>query len=95
LLPDQGVPLALPPGVPEAEWHGFRHFQRSVAPRPHIEVSADYGGPDEFPYPLAVIRQRVGATSWRYDIIELDADELRWLVEEVAPIVLERMAQRP
>lgn len=77
-----------------ARWDGFRTFERALGDRMRLEVCADYGGDDDDPTPLAIIRQW-SAIRRTYEMVELTEDELRWLVEEVAPTVLLRMGARP
>ena len=79
-----------------ARWEGFPRFERAG----RLVVDADYGGDDDDPTPLALLRQPSypaadGVRLSREDLIDLTEEDLRWLVEEVAPVVLKRMSERP
>lgn len=78
-----------------ARWDGFSTFGRDEGGPRQLRVHADYGGSDENPIPLALITQRRIGTRSLYDTVELTEEELRWLVDKVAPVVLHRMGQRP
>lgn len=72
-------------------WDGFATIHWPLN-RDILTVAADYAGPDEDPVPLVSLRQKVGTLS---DNVELTEEQLRWLVDEVAPKVLKRMGERP
>jgi hypothetical protein len=77
-----------------SEWHGFPAMKHADG---LVSVSADYGGSDADPTPLASVRKQypVRAALRGTDFVELTEDELRWLAEDVAPLVLKRMGERP
>lgn len=72
-----------------AKWDGFT---KMTSPDGSTVVHADYAAPDDDPTPLCVISQRVGR---HIDDVELTEADLRWIVDEVAPVVLARMGERP
>jgi len=70
-----------------SRWDGFATFEH---PARGLRVAADFGGTDADPVPLAVIYRPA-----RKDLVDLTAEELRWLAEHVAPTALPRMEARP
>jgi hypothetical protein len=77
-----------------AAWEGFATMSRGGDGRPRLDACADYGGPDEDPTPLLILIER-NADEKPDDYVQLDEGDLRWLVDEVAPVVLKRMGERP
>ena len=69
-------------------WDGFPEHERVVDGERRFRVCADYLGPDDDPIPVALLVQTHTDT---VDFVQLRADDLVWLRDDVIPAVLPKM----